>query len=205
MKALKVIISIGAFKVYEILSYLSKGYIVEAYDPRRDVYKEYLKINNKRFFPFDFAVLGNKTEDEIILNIIKDEAPSVNDGTNQFCSSSTHYNGLAELVSGCELADKYLVKTISACSILEKHIEIEELHINCEGEEVSIIMNTSIDLFRRCKKIYAQIHIQKGDRYSYLCLPFEDIKRCTDKLSKYFEVKYIDNKRSQTAYEFDRF
>lgn len=192
----KIVVSIGAFKAKEIPIYLAEGYTVKAYEPRKEVYNEYLEIDNERFFPFDFAVLGEKTEDEITLKVIeeqKDElkAPEVRP-TKKGSSSSTHFekNWESELYPlNFKLVDSYPVKTILMSEILEAHEEIDKLFINCEGEEISIVKNTPIDLFLRCKWIEIHFHFQT-ERYDYLHLSEKDRDFCIKKLSEYFKVEY---------------
>lgn len=204
----KIVISIGTFKAKEIPAYLAEGYIVEAYEPRKEVYNEYLEIDNERFFPFDFAILGEKAEDEVILKIIEDQRDKFKTPemrlTKKGSSSSTHFkkNWESELISHLKFVDSYPVKTMLMSSILQTHEEIDKLFINCEGEEISIIKNTSIELFQRCKWIEVDFHLQP-ERYDFLHLSNKDKIFCVNKLSKYFEVIY-NYTINRTRYQFVR-
>lgn len=192
----KIVISIGHFKVKNVEDYLNKGFTVIAYDPRKEVYVNYLKIINKRFHPFDFAVLADEGKTSINLRVIRDKALLDNLGTDCFLGSSTYQKGE---IGGerFTLMSEYSVKAVSLISVLNKFTEIEELHINCEGEEIPMIMNNSVDLFLRCKRIYVEFHCH----VSHLNMTEQMVAKCVER----WEVNFISTKLDyKPNYRFDR-
>jgi hypothetical protein len=89
------------------------------------------------------------------------------------------------------IVDSYPVKTISIRSILEKHDEIEELHLVCEGEEMPILLGTPIELLLKCRVIVPCFLWQ----YSHLHQTEKMEKECLVKMSKYYVVKQIQGTR----------
>lgn len=191
----KTVISIGHFKVKDVKEYLESGYAVIAYDPRKDVYRDYLKISNERFFPFDIAVMAGDTKTEVILKVIRDNRPSCV-GTDRYLSSSTYYKEGADGPRWI-LTDEYLVKAVSIRSILEKFSEIEELYINCEGEEIPMIMDNPIDLFLRCKRVDVEFHCH----VPHLNMTEQIVLDCIEKWRKNFIPTKKDYK---PTYQFVR-
>lgn len=197
----KIVISIGSFTTNKIKEYLSKGFKVIAYDPRRDVYEEYLKIEDAKFFPNNAAVVTNELLKEVILKIIKARkvlSPYLESdwymGSTIHCDKEESFETSPEF-SG--IVDEYPVKAVSIRSILERYKKIEELHLLCEGEEIPIILRTPIDLLLRCKMIVASFPWN----YPHLHLTEAMEKRCIDRLSMYFRVERILGNHS---YKFDR-
>lgn len=196
---LKTIISIGHFKVEDIKKYLSKGFMVVAYEPRKDVYKKYLEIDEHYFVPQPFAVVANSTVDKIGLKIIRDRLVSDDMGTERDLASSTYQKEQFE-DTRYFLADEYFVKTVSIHSVLEEFDNIEELFINCEGEEVPIIMENPVDLFLRCKKIYVEFHCH----VPYLNMTEQMVLKCVKKWKNNFEPLLTESLKYKPWYQFNR-
>ncbi|HUU88881.1 MAG TPA: hypothetical protein VMX17_14175 [Candidatus Glassbacteria bacterium] len=74
-------------------------------------------------------------------------------------------------------------KAFSIHSVLEKFDKVDILYLNCEGEEVPIVLNNPIDLFLRCKKIIVEFQ-------GYSTLQEE----CLKKWEKAFAVSKLDSK-----------
>ena len=196
---LKVAISIGHFKVKDIIEYLNKGFIVIAYDPRKDVYKKYLEITEHYFTPSPCAVMANSITDEIILKIIRDKQVSNDMGSERDLASSTYQKEKFE-DNRYYVADEYSVKAVSIRSVLEKFDEIEELFINCEGEEVPMILENPIDIFLRCKKIYVEFHCH----CPHLKMTGQMVSECVKRWEKDFEAICIKGLEYKPYYQFDR-
>ena len=196
---LKVAISIGHFKVKDVIEYLDKGFIVVAYDPRKDVYEKYLDITEHYFTPSPCAVMANSNTDEITLKIIRDKLVSDDMGSERDLSSSTYQKEKFE-DNRYYVVDEYSVKAVSIHSVLEKFEEIEELHINCEGEEVPMIMENPVDLFLRCKKIYVEFHCH----CSHLKMTKQMVLECVKKWEKDFESTCIKGLEYKPFYQFIR-
>ena len=196
---LNTVISIGHFKVKDIKEYLDKGFIVVAYDPRKDVYKKYLEIINQYFIPSPCAVVAGSVMDKINLKIIRDGLVSNDMGTERDLASSTYQKGQIE-DTRYFLANEYSVETVSIRSVLEKFDEIEELFINCEGEEIPIIMENPVDLFLRCKKIYVEFHCH----CSFLNQTKEMVLECVEKWKDAFEPILAENLKYKPWYQFNR-
>ncbi len=191
------VISIGHFKVVDVENYLAKGYNVIAYDPRREVYADYLKKNNGMFIPLDYAVLANDGKNEIILKVIRDKNVPDGEGTDCFEGASTYCSKGEIQGNRFLLTDEYPVKTLSLRSVLKEYDEIEELHINCEGEEVPMIMNNGVELFLRCKRIFVEFHCH----VPHLNMTEQIVTECVEKWKEKFIPTKLDYKPN---YQFDR-
>ena len=178
----KIIISIGSFTVGDVHHLLKTNKLcyIEAYEPRPDIYEEYVKIAKLypgRFIPVDKAVCnytgkallkGKKTRSTI-------------------CFVQRNFSNKS-----------FEVEVISISSILERFDEIDELHLNCEGAEIPMIQCTDLSLFKKCKYILVQFH----DFVPSFCITKQDVKICVNKLRLGFESKIIH--RKYTTYEFRR-
>lgn len=192
----KIAISIGAFKARPSLNnypsveaYLSRGFTVVAYDPRKDVHDEYLKIKNKNFVHHQAAVVAVKLTENTVLKVIRGralhwESKREGDwymGSTLYCdedydfTESTRFSGVI---------DEYSVKVVSIRSILEKYKKIEELHLLCEGEEIPIIMKTPLNLLRGCRIIVSNFPWT----YPHLHQTVAMERKCISKLSKCYNV-----------------
>lgn len=197
----KVVISIGSFRAKDVEEYLSKGFEVVAYEPRKDIYEKYLKINRENFFPYNFAVVADESVKSIILKIIKGrklkEGFEESDwyvGSSTYCGEEANFEDSWQFEG---IVDKYPVKAVSIHSVLAEYKKIEELHFNCEGEEIPIILKTPIELFLKCKTIVVDFHWA----HPHLNIPKEEGLKCLDKLSEYFEATIV---KSNPIYKFER-
>lgn len=199
----KIAISIGAFIVRprpvdrgypSVEEYLAKGFTVVAYDPRKDVYEEYLTIKDENFSHYQVAVVVDDSKKEAILKVIKGRNTASKWKSNRkgddymgstlHCSRDHNFEDDPRFEG---IVDEYPVKLVSIRSILEKYSEIEELHLVCEGEEIPIILETPIDLLLRCRVIVSCFFWE----YPYFHQTEEMEKKCIDKLSKYYIVEQI--------------
>ncbi len=83
-------------------------------------------------------------------------------------------------------------------SILKRFDKIDELHINCEGSEIPIILGTDLLLFEKCMFIQVQFH----DFVPFLSVTEEDVRACIEKLQQSFTIEQI--KRGSTTFVFRR-
>ena len=198
----KLAISIGAFRARPLLQspsvegYLAKGFRVLAFDPRKDVYEEYLEIENENFHAFQLAVVAEVKELEITLKVLKGRAISWKSDRkgDWFMGSTIHCNKNHDFTESKQftgIVDEYPVKVVPFRSILEAYEEVEELHLLCEGEEIPIILKTPLDLLRRCRIIvsdfpwtYPHLHQTKD---------MED--QCIKKLSEYYIFERLSGNR----------
>jgi len=204
----KLAISIGAFRARPVLDYpsvegyLAKGFKVLAFDPRKDVYEEYLEIENEDFQAFQMAVVATVKESEAVLKILKGreirwKSNRIGDwfmGSTLRCDKKHNF---AESKEYQGIVDKYLVKVIPFCPILEAYHEVEELHLLCEGEEIPIILETPIELFLKCRIIVSDFPWT----YPHLHQTKEMENQCVEKLSKYYTVKQLPGNRK---FKFER-
>lgn len=205
----KIAISVGAFRARpcgssypSVEEYLSRGFTVIAFDPRKDVYEEYLTINDENFFPYQVAVAAEVEKSKTTLKILKGRGMhwKSNRVGDWFMGSTIHCNKEHDFTNSVQytgIVDEYLVEVIPFRPILEEYEEVEELHLLCEGEEIPIILKTPLDLLRRCKIIVSDFPWT----YSWLHQTKEMEDRCIAKLSKYYTVKRI---RGNQKYKFER-
>jgi len=174
----KVIISVGSFTIDDVRNLLESddSCYIEAYEPREEVYQGYCNLAEEypnRFTPSNKAVSGefgkallNKRTTKSTICPVSTDIPN------------PYRNRLIE------------VDVISMSSILERFNEIDELHINCEGSEIPIIMETDLELFRKCKYIKVQFH----NFVPFLNITQEDTAKCATKLLECFELKVLKRK-----------
>lgn len=196
---LKTVVSIGHFKVDDIKEYLNKGFLVVAYEPRKDAYAKYLEIVEHFFIHYPFAVVGGTATNKTVLRIIRDRLVSDDAGSERDLASSTYQERPFEN-NRYFLADEYSVENVSIHSVLEQFEEIEELYINCEGEEIPIIMENPVDLFLRCKRIYVEFHCH----CPYLKQTKEKVLECVSKWEDYFEPILAKGLDYKPWYQFNR-
>lgn len=201
-KMKKVVISVGSFVPHMVREYLNRGFKVIAYDPRKEVYERYLKIKDDNFFPHNEAVVADESGKQVFLKILRarperllrpgqSKDPEKGSSTQNIEGENFDNNYEFDGIVG-----KYPVPSVSIRSILEGYVEIEELHLICEGEEIPIIQKTPIDLFRRCKTIISTFPW----KYPHLHQTEEMAKECIRKLSQYFTAKKIIH----CTWRFDR-
>jgi len=165
-----IVISIGAFSAQQVMDTLQVGKTVIAYDPRPVMCKAYAEIQHPNFSWFSLAVSGKS-------------------GRTTFFE----HGGSSTIVSmtNCpfQIDDRYEVDVISMASVLKLFDDIEKLVMNCEGAEISIIMDTPLDLLSRCKRIEVEFH-----RFcSYLNVTEDDIQHCIGKLKPKFSNHIADS------------
>ena len=164
-----VIISIGSFSAAQVVKELRNNKTVIAYDPRKAMCKDYAEINHPNFKWFAQAVSGKPGK----LTFYEHEGSST-----------------VLPMTDCPFAidDTYEVDVVAMSDVLLTYPEIERMTINCEGSEISIIMDTPIELLARCKDIGVEFH-----RFcKYLNISVEDVKKCVKKLEERFTSRVID-------------
>jgi len=170
----KIIISVGRFTDQDIIDRLENDNLcyIEAYDPLEKVYQKYLKIAEKypkRFVPSNNAVSAEFGESYLYAKTTK----------STICPINTDV-----------VIDKDHLKNVSVVSmqsILERFDRIDELHINCEGSEIPIVMETDLSLFEKCDFIFIQFHTF----IPFLSITQEDMLKCIEKLKSKFTAKKI--------------
>lgn len=204
----KLAISIGAFRARPMLQYpsvegyLTNGFRVLAFDPRKDVYEEYLEIKDENFHAFQMAVVAEVKETEAILKVLKgrDIRWKSNRKGDWYMGSTLHCDEEHDFTKSIQysgIVDEYLVQVTPFSPILEAFEEVEELHLLCEGEEIPIILKTPLDLLQRCKIIVSDFPWT----YPHLHQTMEMENQCIEKLS----VSYIHERLpGNRKYKFTR-
>ena len=169
MNMKNVIISIGAFSAQQVIDTLQAGRSVVAYDPRRAMCEAYSEIRDPNFKWFPFAVSGEA-------------------GRAAFYEHGGSSTVLPMTDCPFKIDDTYDVEVVSMRSVLSEYPEVQHLTMNCEGSEVSIILDTPIELLARCRGVGVEFH-----RFcEYLSVTNEDVRRCIDKLSGRFRHRVTD-------------
>lgn len=179
----KVFISIGWWTCKMIRERLESdpSCYIEAYDPLDRVYQGYLKIAEKypnQFIPSNKAVSSESRAGVALLNIksTKSTICPVLPGEGKRFSFNKH----APLT----------VEVISINSILDRFEHIDELHINCEGSEIPMIMENDPTLFERCDFIQVQFH----EFVPFLDITKADVMECVEKLKSSFTAERMRKK-----------
>lgn len=83
-----------------------------------------------------------------------------------------------------DIYDKIVtIPMISMADVLNRFSEVKELWLNCEGSEIPILMNTPLELLKRCEYISCEFH-----RFSsFLKITNGQIKTCIERLKEIFE------------------
>jgi FkbM family methyltransferase len=169
----EVIISVGYFKKQdiELLYMLVPPKYVEAYDPLPEVYKKYEILS--KIYPT--LVVFNK---------------AVSDCDKNVELSKRKYNSTIKVKNKNDNTIK--IKAVSFTDLInrvfDKHSVIDKVLFNCEGEEINIIKNTSIDIFKKCKYILVSFH----DFVEDFGITDEDVKICIEKLSLTHNAKHFE-------------
>lgn len=187
----KVIVSVGFFYVHELERLLqnNKSCYVEAYEPRDRIYKQYQAISKKfsaRFVSIKKAVGGKDGKGSLLLRSTR----------STLCFDTTKiYRGPYK-----KEASKVVVVSMESIlkSVLGRFKKIDKLLLNCEGSEVSIIMNTPLKLLSRCKFVFVQFH----DFIDDLNTTEKQRIECIERLETNFDV-YV-SKKKYARYEFTR-
>lgn len=164
-----IIISIGAFSPLQALDSLQGNHHVVVYEPRGDICEGYSKIEMPDFEWYQCAVSG--IEGRMIFH--------------QHEGSSTILP-----VTNCPFVidDEYEVDVVAMSDVLSPYPVVHRMSMNCEGSEISIIMETPIELLARCKSIDVEFH----KFCDYLSITNEDVQRCVSKMEKRFICNIAD-------------
>jgi len=167
----KILLSIGSVTKQEAIDYIKQGFIVHAYDPRIDVFQDYLFVQKQygNIYPYKLAVSDFNGEADL----------------------SYHHNGAATIsLPGKIHPRSYVVPVVSMASILEQFKHVDFLLINCEGTEIPIVLNTDLSLFKKCSRIDVSFH----HFVPYLKITKEQIQQCLDKMGKSFHYTLVKPK-----------
>ena len=168
MNSNKIIISIGALSPQQVKDTLIDGRFVVAYEPRKEIYEAYTKINDSNFTCFPHAVSGKAGT-----TIFHEHG-----GSSTICDMSLpHY----------QIDDEYEVEVVAMGDILSKYNGVRTLYLNCEGSEIPILMDTPIELLMRCKHINVEFH----QNCPYLNISKEDVMACVKKLEEKFQANLV--------------
>jgi hypothetical protein len=170
----EVLLSIGYFKKsdIELLYMLAPPKYAEIYDPLPEVYKLYKALSEKypTLIAHDKAVSDCDKDVELI--------------KRKFNSTI--------LLKDKKKSNVLKIKAVSFTDIVnrlhKKYKVIDKVLINCEGEEINIIKNTSIDIFKKCKYILVSFH----DFVEDFNITEEDVKICVEKLSLTHNAKHFE-------------
>lgn len=138
----EVIVSIGYLTIKDLKNIykFSPPSYIEAYEPRKDVYNQYLVFaeNFSSFVPRLLAVAGD--ERLVALNERRHNTT--------ICLPKTK--------------SSMMITTVSLSSVINSvygiHGQIDKLLMNCEGAEIDIILKTPSEVFRLCKEIIVSFH-----------------------------------------------
>jgi len=172
----RVFLSVGALQVPGIKDQLKNGYTVVAYEPEKEAFARYRTVEHKNFFPINKAV--SDFNGKVTLQA---------DGGN---------SSILDTPDKTWIKETYEVEVVSLESVLRKIKKVQVLHLNCEGAEIPILMNTSLDLLERCKRIYVEFHTFRKN----LCIADEEVQTCVKRLGQRFKVK--DKHTYHPYYEF---
>lgn len=181
MKA--IIVSIGCFTIEEIqkMELAEKDCCFYYYDPNLEVFKKFHAA-----FKYDDAVH------------IYSEAVSWYDGQHYF-----YLNGQASSLTEIQNSEHILVHVTELKEILEsldskyEGDPVKFLCMNCEGEEISIILNTSIKELLGFKRIQIEFHPRLYSESS--------IDACITKLKPFFDViKKYGTESNHPRFQFIR-
>jgi FkbM family methyltransferase len=164
-----IIISIGAFTPLQAFDSAKAGHHVIAYEPRRDTCEEYSKIQIPGFEWYQCAVSG-KVGKTILYQ--HEGASTILPMTN--CSF--------------KIDEEYEVDVVAMSDILSAHLGVHRMSLNCEGSEISILMETPIELLARCKNIDVEFH----QCCTHLNITDEDVQKCVSKMRQRFICKIVD-------------
>ena len=164
-----IVISIGSFSAEQALMELGSSRTVVAYDPRRAMCEAYSKINDPKFRWFPQAVSGKA-------------------GKLTFYEHGGSSTVLPMTNCPFEIDDVYEVDVVAMADVLLPYADVERLSLNCEGSEISIIMDTPIELLARCRSIGVEFH----HFCDYLNISNEEVQQCVDKLKNRFVSRVID-------------
>lgn len=174
----RICLSIGALQVPGIRSKIKAGYTVVAYEPEKEAFAKYQKIKDKNFICFNEAVSDFNGETVLY----------VDGGNSSITTNRDSY----------KYKNEYKVKVVSLDSVLESIKFVHILHLNCEGAEIPILMNTSLLNLRKCGRIYVEFHA-----FAARCrVTDEMVQACVKRLSENFVVK--DCHTYHPYYEFLR-
>lgn len=170
-KEKKILLSIGSVTAKEAIGYIEQGFIVYAYDPRKEVFQDYLSVQElyKDIYPFELAVSDFNGRAEL----------------------SYSYNGAATInLPGKIKPNSYSVQVVSMESVLKQFERIDFLLINCEGAEIPIILNTDLSLFEKCDRIDVSFH-----RFvPYLKITPRQVQQCLNKMCASFSCTLVKPK-----------
>lgn len=159
----EVIVSIGFYSIKD-LEYLYKLYppsYCEAYEPRQEIYNQYVIFSKKysSFIPRAQAVAGDEKQVPL---------------TTRRCNTT--------IVLPKTKATK-MITTVSLKNVIQSmfniHGGIDRLLMNCEGSEIDIIKKTPSDVLGLCRNILVSFHLFVND----FNISDKDYKICLKKLS----------------------
>lgn len=186
----KTIISIGHFTDKDIRDRLGKSDVrIYAYDPQPDVCQEYSEIKNGRFTYYQLAVHDDLRAGYGVLVWPK---------SHHRVSCTTCMRWREDFWKRGVLGWAYPVKVVSLASILAGHESIDELHIDCEGAEIDMLLNTPIELLEKCRLIWVEFH----NHSKVVNVTYDDIEQCVRKVKDSFSCRVVNS--DHPDYEFRR-
>ena len=165
----RVYLSIGALCPVGIKDILQKGFTVVAYEPEKKAFAKYQEIEHPNLFIFNKAV-------------------------SDFNGQTTLYD--CTILPQDTFENHASVEVVSLDSDLDPIKKVHILHLNCEGSEIPIIMNSSLDNFAKCKRIWVEFH----QFVSRLRITDKMVQECVARLGQRFKVK--DQHTYHPDYEF---
>jgi len=164
-------LSIGAFTARETRAKLDDHCEVIAYEPKRSYAEEVKSIDSDLFYHLPFAV---GTEDGV--------ATFREMGDTSSNLASTILSGESEKF---RTKDSYEVEVEDIKKILEKWKPINEIYFDCEGSEISLIMETPVELFLQAEYIEIEFHTF----LEHLNQTKEQVSACLEKFDFHYRVE----------------
>lgn len=170
------IVSIGDFNREELAEKLSDHNLdrLILYEPNPLVYETYIGLSDK-LTVIEKAVRAEPGHCRLFV-IERKESPG------DLSPTSTAYKGQV-LDLNYKLRRVIDVACVSLSAVLSTWREVDELYIDCEGEEISLIQETPIELFKRCKFIEVSFHAF----VAFHGITTEQISDCCMRLRQYFD------------------
>ena len=154
----RIYLSIGALDVAGIKDRLDKGFTVVAYEPEEKAYVKYQSVKHQNLFIFNKAV-------------------------SDFDGQTVLYD--CTILSQESFGRRSDVEVVSLDSVLDPIKEVHVLHLNCEGSEIPILMNTKMKNLVKCKRIRVEFH-KFVPRF---CITDETVQACVQRLGQRFKAK----------------
>jgi len=174
----KLVVSIGAFNRKLLDDRLSDGWTVVHYEPNPLLHASYNHEDNPHFTLVKKAVCAKAGI--VPLQVVKKHRE------NDILDLSATTTYITEKIAR-DAEYKHIqffdVEAVTLTDVLAPFEEVDELNVNCEGEEVRLMLETPMETLLKCKMMLVEYH----GFVEFIGITKDQVQQCNDRLWPHFD------------------